>query len=110
MQIHKNSLRLARKDSPLNQSDIAFLLELPDFSNISRIEHGLRSPSNDVLFMYNLLFGTPIENLFDQQKMLHQKVKERVQLLLADLRSHRQSQKVVSRIAFLESVLTKLSE
>ena len=99
-----------RKSSPLNQSDVAFIMQLPDYSNISRWEHGQRTPNVDVLFVYHLLFGTPVENLLDQQKGNTNKVViERIKLLLAELQARNPSQKVTRRVVFLESVLTKLS-
>lgn len=111
MPIQKNSLRMYRKKSPLNQADVAFLLQLPDYSNISRWEQGQRTPNNEVLLAYYLLFAMPIEPfLVIQKDYLARLLAERIPKLLSDLESMRQSQKVGSRIAYLESVIIRLNQ
>ena len=110
MTIVQNGLRMYRKSSPLSQADIAFLMQLPDYSSISRWEQGHRVPNIDALLIYHLLFDTPIEKLLTLQKGAANKVLiERIHLLLAELRNHKLSRKVTSRIIFLESALTKLT-
>lgn len=110
MHIHKNSLRMYRKKSPLNQADIAYLLRLSDYSSISRWEQGQRTPNNEILLAYHVLFGMPVDGyLIEQKTYVSRVIAERLTFLLNDLKSQPQSQKVVSRAAFLESLHSRLT-
>ncbi len=62
-----NYLRVYRKKSGLVQEDIAYLLNLPDYSNISRYEKGQRSPTTELLLTYHHLFDVPIESFYEQE-------------------------------------------
>ena len=110
MIIKHNHLRMCRKQSQLNLADIAFLMQLPDNSSISRWEQGQRTLSIEALMVYHLLFDIPIETLIERQieqmavKLIHQ-----IKLLLEELRKLKPSQKVTGRITFLESALNKLT-
>jgi transcriptional regulator with XRE-family HTH domain len=104
-----NYLRSFRKQTDITQSDIGFLMNLPDFSNISRWEKGQRKPSVEMLLLYHLLFNVPIEALFERQKTgMNDYLINRIELLIKDLNQLEQSPKVDSRIAFLASALTRL--
>jgi len=110
MQIHHNYLRMCRKVSHLNQSDIAFIMRLPDSSSISRWEQGQTMPHIEVLMVYHLLFDIPIESLFERQKQsLSDRLTERIRLLLENLKVLEPSEKGSERISFLESTLARLS-
>ncbi len=109
MPIQKNSLRMYRKKSPLNQADVAFLLQLPDYSNISRWEQGQRTPNNEVLLAYYLLFTMPIETFLVLQKdYLAKLLLERIPVLISNLQSMGRSQKIGNRVSYLESVIARL--
>ena len=56
MTILQNNLRLYRKQSHLTQSDIAYIMALADYLNISHWELGNKTPNVDILLMYHLLF------------------------------------------------------
>lgn len=110
MPAHHNYLRVFRKRSDLMQSDIGFLMNQPDYSNISRCEKGQRKPNIEMLLLYHLLFDVPIESLFERQKdALNEDLIIRIELLLKELKQVEQSPKVNSRIAFLASTLTRLT-
>ena len=110
MHIHHNYLRSYRKKTDITASDIGFLLNLPEFSNISRWEKGHRTPSLEMILLYHLLFEVPIEDLFERQKNgLNSYLLNRLELLLNELKKHEQTRKVVSRIAFLTKALNRLS-
>ena len=110
MEIHHTRLRMSRKQSQLNQADLAFLFGLSDYSNISRWEQGRRIPSIEVLLAYHLLFGIHIEELFERKmEEMAKMLIERIRLLLANLRLLKSSQKVTGRISFLESALVRLT-
>jgi len=105
-----NYLRWHRKKSPLTQSDIAFLLDLPDYSNISRYEKGKRMPSIDLLIMYHFLFKVPIEAFFEQQSSdIFLKLKERLDILINSLKRDNNSPNNLQRIKYLEEVIIRLN-
>ena len=103
-------LRSFRKKTDLTQTDIGFIMNLPDYSNISRWEKGLRKPTAEMLLVYHLLFEIPFENLFQELKeSLCANVVPRIGLLIHELKKQEPSRKVNSRIAFLTAVLKRLT-
>lgn len=105
-----NYLRLYRKKSPLTQSDIAFLLQLPDYSNISRCEKGHRVPNIDLLIAYHYLFKTPIESFFElQSNEILVSLKQRMELLIKELKESSATIPYGPRIKFLEEALASLN-
>jgi transcriptional regulator with XRE-family HTH domain len=111
MLIQHNHLRIVRKRSRLTQLDIAFLLELSDYANVSRWEQGNRLPNIEALVAYHLLFDVPIEDLFERQKRdLAQSLCKRIALRLQSLTNQKQDRKTISRITFLNAALTKLTQ
>ena len=110
MLIEQNNLRVNRKQSQLTQSDLAYIMALSDYSNISHWENGYKKPNVEVLIIYNLLFNIPIESLFDRLKNeLKDVIRERIKQLLHQLKNISADTKVASRIAFLESVLIRIT-
>jgi len=106
----QNYLKLYRKKSPLTQSDIAFLLDLPDYSNISRYENSQRVPNIDLLITYHYLFKTPIESFFKlQSNEILISLRQRIELLIKELRASSTAMHNGSRIQFLEAVLVSLT-
>lgn len=110
MLIQHNYLRLFRKRSHLTQSDIAYILQLPDYANVSRWEQGHRKPNLETLITYHLLFNIPIESLFERQRHeLKGRVKERLAQRISELKTLSHEPKVDSRIRFLDSILSRLN-
>jgi transcriptional regulator with XRE-family HTH domain len=110
MLIQQNFLRIVRKRTQLTQVDIASILKISDFANVSRWEHGRNKPNVEVLLVYHLLFATPIETLFERQKHeLKPVIIPRIRERISHLKSLESDLKVQSRIGFLESVLTRLT-
>lgn len=110
MVIHHNQLRGCRRKSALTQSDVAFLMNLPDGCNISRYERGERTPSFDMIVIYQLLFDIRIESLFQHQNSrLQSELLTRIKQLIENLRPNQKIPKVSQRIKFLESIFSKLS-
>src|SRR5690349_16266076 len=110
MLIQHNNLRMYRKRSQLTQTDIAFIMKLSDYANISRWEQGYRQPNIEMLLIYHLLFDIPIESLFERQKHeLRDFIGKRIGLLLGELKNLSSDAKAASRIAFLDSALTRLT-
>lgn len=106
-----NFLRLHRKRTPLTQADIAYLMGLPDYSNISRCEKGQREPSVELLIGYHLLFDTSIESFFEQHAVIILlNLNKRIEYLISELKKQEDLPKNSSRIRFLEEVLTRLTK
>lgn len=110
MPTHHNYLRVFRKRTDLTPSDIGFLLNRPDYSNISRCEKGYRKPNIEMLLLYHLLFNVPIDSLFERQKDdLNEDLIVRLGLLIQRLKQLEQDPMVNSRITFLASALSRLT-
>ena len=106
-----NFLRLHRKRSPLTQADIAYLMSLPDYSNISRCEKGQRSPSVELLLVYHHLFDTSVESFFEPQSdSILSTLLERIKQLASDLKKEEDIPKNASRIRFLEEIFIRLTK
>jgi transcriptional regulator with XRE-family HTH domain len=105
-----NYLKVFRRRSPLMLEDIAFLLNLTDYSNISRYEKGQRTPTLELLLAYHFLFDTTIESFFElESRIIKQSFIERVKELLAELKKEEQiTLKNTTKIKFLEQVITRL--
>lgn len=109
MSMHSNNLREYRKRSPLNQSDIAHLLQLPDTTSVSRYEQGLRKPGQDIKWLYHMLFNMPLPNLLGKaEQSIAYTLKERVQGLIQELLAKSSSQNINKRVSFLDSVISRL--
>lgn len=110
MFIQYNQLRSSRKKSSLMQTDMAFLLQLPDASAISRWENGDALPDIKILLVYNLLFDTSIESLFARQKQaIADIIVERIKMRIEELKTRPTDLYIDNRIAFLTGALTRLT-
>jgi transcriptional regulator with XRE-family HTH domain len=110
MTILQNNLRLYRKQSKLTQSDIAYIMALADYSNISHWELGHKMPDAEILLMYHLLFDIPTESFFERQKQeLKVIIRERIKQLIEQLKAGLSNAKIAMRIAFLESAFNRLA-
>lgn len=99
-----------RKKSRLTQNDLASILDLGDYSNVSRWEHGQRQPSIETLLTYHLLFDLPIELLFERQKLeLAESVIARSRSLLEKLQAELAGDKLPQRMGFLSAAIARLS-
>lgn len=105
-----NFLRVFRKRSPLTQSDIAYLMGMPDDSKICRYEKGQREPSTELLIVYHLLFDTSIESFFEyQSETVRVDLLKRIECLVADLKQQKNNPNNSYRIVFLEQVFSRLN-
>lgn len=110
MLIQHNFLRIVRKRTHLTQVDVASILKISDFANVSRWEQGQKTPNVEMLLGYHLLFGIPVESLFDRQKHeMKRLIIPRVRERIAYLRTVNDDPKVGGRIAYLEEVLGRLT-
>lgn len=109
MLIQQNLLRLFRKRSDLTQADIASILRISDFSNVSRWEQGIRLPNVEVLMTYHLLFDIPIETLFERHKAeLRQIIGPRIQERIDYLLTLGEDPKVICRVNFFSKALARI--
>ena len=59
-----NYLRTYRKHSGLSQSEVSFLIQLKNKSELSRYETNLRQPSLRIALACQELYGVPVSDLF----------------------------------------------
>lgn len=86
-----NYLRVYRKRSGLSQEDIAYLMNLPDYSNISRYEKGLRSPTTELLLTYHHLFEIHIEDFYEQEsEIVRVALIQKINVLIVELKKENQ--------------------
>lgn len=110
MLIHHNLLRVFRKRSQLTQHDLASVLKLSDYSNVSRWEAGMRTPNVEVLLTYHLLFEVPAEELFFRQReQIRDAMLPRIRERVDYLSTLPADPKTSSRINFLLSAYDRLS-
>ena len=110
MLIQQNFLRLVRKRTQLTQVDIAAILRISDYANVSRWEQGQKTPNVEVLLVYHLLFNVPVESLFERQKeQLKPIILPRIRERISELRALPPDPKVEGRIRYLESVLGRIT-
>lgn len=111
MDIQHTYLRTYRKRAQLTQADLASLMDLSDYSNVSRWEAGLRRPNIEMLLVYHLLFQIPVEELFERQKLeLLSPICKRIEMRIQELKAIVPSDdRLAERIAFLEAALKRLT-
>ncbi|MCW3128270.1 MAG: family transcriptional regulator [Bacteroidetes bacterium] len=110
MLIQHNFLRIVRKRTHLTQVDIASILKISDFANVSRWEQGQKTPNVEMLLGYHLLFDIPIESLFDRQKHeLKRAIIPRIQDRIRYLKTLDSDPKVQNRIDYLGSILSRIT-
>lgn len=103
-------LRMYRKRSHLSLPDMAFLLDLSDYSNISRFERSKRSPNITALIVYHLLFNTPIEEFFGRQmKEIKPMLTKRISALLENFKELGGGQDLDAKVSFLTDALLRLT-
>lgn len=106
-----NYFKKHRRDSHLSQSDVAFLLGLKGISVLSRYENGDRSPHAKHLLMLHLIYGVPIEALYQEHKeVLKEEIIDRLAKLHSVCAVQEGNKKMKRRKLFLEDALTRLTD
>lgn len=106
-----NYLRTYRKQTQITQSDIAFLLNKEDNSNLSRCEKGKRSPSLEMIMVYHLLFNTPVISFFTNQRdTVKQNLIRRITERIEELQREEPTENIQSRIEYLQQALKRLTQ
>lgn len=103
-------LRDHRRQHPLTQADVAFLLNLEKASSISRFENGNRPLSIDVVLAYHLLFETQLGSLFaDYRETIRSRIASRIPALIKLIDTDEVAGRSEARITYLKSTLTRLN-
>jgi len=81
-----NYIRTYRKRACLTQEDVAFLLGSKSSASVSRHERFKQTPDLPTLLAYEMLFRTPVRNLFSSaHQEVEQKLRHRIRLLIRKL-------------------------
>ena len=100
-----------RKRSYLTQTDIAFLLGLPDRSIVAKWEGGKHSPNLETIILYHLIFDIPHDTLFHESKEnFAEKIIARIKELTEVLSNGPADKNLRQRIQYLDSILKRLSD
>ena len=107
----KNSIHLLqqlRKESPLDQKDVAHLVDIKA-SYLVRYEHGHRNPTPELLLIYHILFDTSLRDMLaPSYKHVADTLKARSMKLIAEFKTE-QSSKSFYKLSFLEEVVNRLN-
>ena len=104
----KTLLRNLRKESPLDQKDVALLLNMKP-SNLVRYEHGHRNPTPELLLVYHMLFDASLRDIFaPMHKHISDTLAVRSRKLIAELEVQ-QSPKSLYKLSFLKEVVNRLN-
>lgn len=104
----KNLLKNLRTESPLDQKDVAQLLDMKA-SNLVRYEHGHRNPPPELLLIYHMLFDTSLRDLFAPiYKHIADTLVARSQRLITELKAHNSS-KSLYKLSFITEVVNRLN-
>jgi DNA-binding XRE family transcriptional regulator len=101
-----NYIRTHRKRAHLTQNEVAFLIGSKTSGNICRHERLERVPNLQTLLAYEILFGTPVRNLYSGvHQDVEQKLMCRIRLLIQKLAKSGQSRLIARKIEILNGFL-----
>lgn len=104
----KTPLQTLRSESPLDQKDVAQLLDL-HASNLVRYEHGHRNPTPELLLIYHMLFDASLRDLFaPMYKHITDTLVMRIKRLIAELETQ-QSSKSLYKVTYLQEIVNRLT-
>lgn len=110
MQIIHNYLRMYRREKGLTQEDVAFILDLKDFAQVSRWELGKRKSDIQTLLGYQLLFQIPLDVLFERNmQAISKRLEGRISNRIAHLKASRPDGNALRRIGYLQDVLSRIA-
>ncbi|HXR46672.1 MAG TPA: helix-turn-helix transcriptional regulator [Candidatus Limnocylindrales bacterium] len=101
-----NYIRTHRKRAHLTQNDVAFLIGAKSSAHICRHERLQQTPNLQTLLAYEILFRTPVRNLFSgvHQDVEH-KLMYRIRLLIQNLAKSGHSRVKARKIEILNDFL-----
>jgi transcriptional regulator with XRE-family HTH domain len=101
-----NYIRRYRKRACLTQEEVAFILGSKSSASVSRHERFKQTPDLPTLLAYEMLFRTPVRNLFSStHEEIAQKLRHRIQLLIRKLTRAGQGRRISKKIETLAAYL-----
>ena len=101
-----NYIRAYRKRACLTQEDVAFILGSKSGAGISRHERFKQTPDLQSLLAYEMLFRTPVRNLFDgTHRKLERRLLRRIRLLIQKLSKAGQGRRTKRKVEILSAYL-----
>ena len=101
-----NYIRRYRKRADLTQREVAFLLGSKSGAGISRHERFKQTPDLQTLFVYEILFRTPLRSIFTgTHQKAEQKLRQRIRLLIKKLSQASHGHRVARKIEILKEYL-----
>jgi transcriptional regulator with XRE-family HTH domain len=101
-----NYIRTYRKRARLTQEDVAFIIGSKSGAGISRHERFKQTPDLQTLFAYEMLFRTPVRNLFDgTHRKVERKLLRRIRLLIRKLRETGHGRRAQRKVEVLSAYL-----
>lgn len=105
-----NYIRTHRKRTHLTQSEVAFLLGSKTSTRVCRHERLEQTPNLQTLLAYEILFRTPVRNLFGGvHQDVEQKLLRRIRLLIRKLATSGYSRMKARKIEILNEFLNEQS-
>lgn len=106
--IHSRTLlKDLRTESPLDQKDVAQLLDMKA-SNLVRYEYGHRNPPPELLLIYHMLFDASLRDIFAPiYKHITDTLLMRSRKLIAEFKAHNSS-KSRYKVSFLKEIVNRL--
>lgn len=103
-----NYIRTYRKRASLTQEEVAFLLGSKSSASISRHERFKQTPDLQTLLAYEMLFRTPVRNLFSSKhEEVDRKLRHRIRLLIRKLARTGHGRRFTKKIETLTAYLTE---
>lgn len=103
----KTLLKDLRTESPLDQKDVAQLLDMKA-SNLVRYEHGHRNPPPELLLIYHMLFDASLRDVFAPiYKHITDVLLVRSRKLIEEFKAQNSS-KSLYKLSFLNEVVNRL--
>lgn len=101
-----NYIRTYRKRARLTQKDVAFIIGSKSGAGISRHERFKQTPDLQTLLAYEMLFRTPVRNLFDgTHRKVERKLLRRIRLLIRKLSETGHSRRAERKLEVLSAYL-----
>ena len=106
-----HDLRTYRKQSILNQQDIADLLGTQDITQICRQETAMVGSQLELALLYHVIFQKPVQAFFSQHmQRIVQRLRLRIPNIINELRYSNSNEKSAKKIAYLQSILSIVND
>lgn len=104
-----NYIRSHRKCSGLTQHEVAFLISSGDGARISRYEHFRQQPTLETAVALEILFRTPVRNLFSGvSQKVERRIIRRAETLTRKLKRESPDVATVGKMELLEAICCEL--